>query len=255
MKKGTVLTAAASLSATLILLIGSTTAYFTDIEVKDNIITIGKIDLQLDEGNFPPDTVAIVPGSKVDKAPKLKNTGNRDEFVFLKIAVPKKQVTLLNSSGTPIDNLSGSQQIFRIIANESLPMETISTQAGKDIDFSYHGINNSGTSGSVLGGWVLLKRTETENEYDEYVFGYNRKLSPNGETSTLFDAVQLKSFIDGETSRTVAVNVYGFGIQADNLKTSGTIDYTQTEYSLSDLQAIYTIVENKYNAKSGGSGS
>ena len=53
----------------------------------------------------------------------------------------------------------------------------------------------------------------------------------------------------------MSVNVYGFSIQADNLKTSGTIDYEKEEYPLNELQAIYTIVENKYHAAKGGGGN
>ena len=255
MNKQHILTAAASLSVAAILLIGSTTAYFTDIEVKDNIITIGKIDLQLDEGNFPSGAVSVVPGTKQEKAPKLINTGTKDEFVFLKITVPKANITLLNNFGTPDTHYSGTkpQQLFRFITNNDSQRETLPIQENKDIDFSYHYGNSNGTE---LIGWILIESDEQNAKYDEYVFAYNKKLSPNetSGTCTLFDAVQLKSFIDGEASGTVSIGVYGFGIQADNLKAtisepSGTVDTSKTMYSTAELRAIYEIVKNKYEAK------
>ena len=249
-----------------ILLIGNTAAYFTDVEVKDNIITIGRIDLQLDEGDFPSDAVSVVSGSRQAKAPRLINTGTKEEFVFLKITVPKKNITLLDSLGMPDTQYSNTnpQQLFRFTANDDQQSETLPKQENKDIDFSYHYGSPNGEDDSVPVGWVLIESDDTNADDDEYVFGYNKKLSPNetSGTCTLFDAVQLKSFIDGEVSETVSIGVYGFGIQADNLKavisdSSDMVDTSKTMYSITDLQAIYKIVKNKYDAKklkTGGSG-
>ena len=79
-------------------------AYLMDAERKDNIITIGKVDLELDEGSKYQDSSIVAAGDSVFKAPQLTNTGTEDEYVFLRIAVPVKDVTLLYEHG---DNTVG----------------------------------------------------------------------------------------------------------------------------------------------------
>ncbi|MEE5993744.1 MAG: hypothetical protein V3G42_10950 [Oscillospiraceae bacterium] len=89
--------------------------------------------------------------------------------------------------------------------------------------------------------------------WDEYVFGYNKKLAAGDKTITLFDEVQLKSFIDGKVKDDFTIGVYGYGIQAKNLKTTPMVEITKDTFTKEELTAIYTIVKNKSNAKGGGS--
>ncbi len=84
----------------------------------------------------------------------------------------------------------------------------------------------------------------TGSDYDLYVFGYNKKMLPADETVTLFDKVQLKSFIDGEKKDGVTIGVKGYGIQADYLRGTN-VDFTKAHYSAADLNEIYSIVRNK----------
>ena len=74
-------------------------AYLMDAEVKDNIITIGNVNLELteDKDSSHPyeDSKLVAAGDSIVKAPTLTNTGTEDEYVFLRIAVPVKNVTLL----------------------------------------------------------------------------------------------------------------------------------------------------------------
>lgn len=260
MNKRRLFIAAAVLSCAVLLIIGMSSAYLTDIEVKDNIITIGRVSISLTETPFDPDTVyTVVPGSKQGKAPKLANDGNKDEFVFLRITVPKADITLLEETGEnkgkPRDPLNEVQQIFKLNADSVTgDTDVIEAAAGEDVVFSYH----SGSSSSD--GWVLLStesKSETEGGntayWDEYVFGYNRKMSPGAVTKTLFDEVQLKSFIDGEVTGEISVGVYGYGIQADRLKPDQTVtqdDLSAEHLTEATLQGIYTIVRNK--AEKGG---
>ena len=244
MKKRILLIVLAALSAGVLFTIGITSAYFTDVEVKENVITIGKVSIKLDESPFDPSTPHdVVPGSKTEKAPKLTNNGNKDEFVFLKITVPKANVTLLHETdenrGTPKTGLTGTQQLFHIYA--VTPSAAISTQEGKDIDVSYHAGDND------TDGWVLLDTT-SENDKDTYVFGYNKLMKPEDKTVPLFDSVQLKSFIDSQIKGDVTIGVSAYGIQADNLQTTPAIDLEKQHYDNTDLNSIYTIVKNKANA-------
>ncbi len=112
-----IIAAAAAMVVTLVV-VGIIRAYFTEVEVKENKITIGNISINLTEGDFDPDTTyPVVPGSVVNKAPKIANDGNRDEFVFMTVTVPKAQVTLLDESGSnkgnPKTGLDSIQQLFR----------------------------------------------------------------------------------------------------------------------------------------------
>ena len=246
-KRRILIIAAAAACAVTLVVVGVIRAYFTEVEVKENKITIGNISINLTEGSFDPETTyPVVPGSVVEKAPKIANDGNRDEFVFMTVTVPKAQVTLLYESGTnkgnPKTNLAENtpQQLFRLVAEPTDPNTALQVPSvsGRDIDFSYHSGSNT------VDGWVLLASDTTGTDSDLYVFGYNKKMLPADETVTLFDKVQLKSFIDGEKKDGVTIGVKGYGIQADYLRGTN-VDFTKAHYSAADLNEIYSIVRNK----------
>ena len=275
------LIAAGILVAAALVVIGVTSAYLTDVEILDNVITIGRVKLSLDEGevfDVPPDpdnpvVVPVVPGSRVEKAPSLTNTGNKDEYVFLKISVPKKNVTLLYEDNVydtqdppqltelrkgTVRKPQALQELFRLIAHDTVTVNNVDTpistaavppespptvpDGSYDVDIGYH---NPGGAGDA-DGWELLysvyPETGHESEDDVYVFGYNRRLAPGESTKTLFDEAQLKSFIDAEATGAVDVGVFCYGIQADNLKgvTLGDPPLTRAE-----LQSVWAIVQNK----------
>ena len=247
MKKRRILfIAAAAACAAVLLFIGITTAYFTEVEVKDNEITIGKVAITLDEGAFDPETTyPVVPGSVVQKAPKLTNSGNRDEFVFMKISVPKAAVTLLNEDGsgkgTPRDDLANvPQQLFKLAASAAPgTAQPVPAVEGRDIAFTYHAGSTS------TDGWVLLESKTSGADADVYVFGYNKNMKPGDETVTLFDTVQLKSFIDKEKTGGTSIGVTCYGIQKEYLKPESGVDFTAAHYDADALNKIYTIVKNK----------
>ena len=247
-KRRILIIAAAAACAVTLVVVGVIRAYFTEVEVKENKITIGNISINLTEGDFDPDTTyPVVPGSVVEKAPKIANDGNRDEFVLMTVTVPKAQVTLLDESGSnkgnPKTGLDSIQQLFRLVAEQTDPNTVLQvpTISGRDIDFTYHSGSDTGEGAD---GWVLLTSDTTGSDYDLYVFGYNKKMLPADETVTLFDKVQLKSFIDGEKKDGVTIGVKGYGIQADYLRGTN-VDFTKAHYSAADLNEIYSIVRNK----------
>lgn len=247
-KRRILIIAAAAACAVTLVVVGVIRAYFTEVEVKENKITIGNISINLTEGDFDPDTTyPVVPGSVVNKAPKIANDGNRDEFVFMTVTVPKAQVTLLDESGSnkgnPKTGLDSIQQLFRLVAEPTDPNTVLQvpTVSGRDIDFTYHSGSDTGEGAD---GWVLLTSDTTGSDSDLYVFGYNKKMLPADETVTLFDKVQLKSFIDGEKKDGVTIGVKGYGIQADYLRGTN-VDFTKAHYSAADLNEIYSIVRNK----------
>ena len=167
-------------------------AYLMDAERKDNIITIGKVDLELDEGSKYQGSSIVAAGDSVFKAPQLTNTGTEDEYVFLRIAVPVKDVTLLyeqdkkdnnntvtNKEGTKIHttdvdghtitdgNGKAKEEIYRMIATgETGTAGNVNTVLGSDanmpkdapcLDFGYNAGSNA--ANNEADGWVYLKRS------------------------------------------------------------------------------------------------
>ena len=241
--------------------LGLTVGYLTDFETKENIVTIGDVDLEISEGSFEP-SQTIPEGKKITKAPQIKNTGTKDEYVFFKVAVPKRSVTLLYESDVagPSPHKEGEKvgeqsenEIYKMLA--STPPDTSEVSVNNDYSnkfvFQYH--NGVATSGSERKGWVLLSRPTSKiidsKNYSIYVFGYNQKLIAGDNTATnttvtLFDQVQLKSFIDEEISgnlRATEVDVTAYGIQADELDLDGLGDFL-TEVQ---LKTIWDIIGRK----------
>ncbi len=156
-KRRILIIAAAAACAVTLVVVGVIRGYFTEVEVKENKITIGNISINLTEGSFDPETTyPVVPGSVVEKAPKIANDGNRDEFVLMTVTVPKAQVTLLDESGSnkgnPKTGLDSIQQLFRLVAEQTDPNTVLQvpTISGRDIDFTYHSGSDSAAGISIL---------------------------------------------------------------------------------------------------------
>ena len=117
-RKKTILTALVLL---LVILIGGMLAYFTDQETRTNVFTIGDVDIDLIEDGWSQDGTStnyknaeannIAPNKKVDKAPKIKNSGTNAAYVFIKVKVPVEEVTV---GGT-----KKSQEIFKLGTKDS----------------------------------------------------------------------------------------------------------------------------------------
>ena len=227
-------------------------SYLMDAERKDNVITIGNVDVELSEPSYT-DSSVVAAGDAPPKNPLLINKGTEDEYVFLRIAVPKKNVTLLYESdikiekdgvtstypkGTPtVKNRDESgkpqaskDEIFRFIAEGDLTSKVTETTEPKTTEPQFDFAYNAGRADTE--GWVYLYRKigaeGAENgDYNYYYFGYNKVLkydSNPSETKTLFDRVQLKSFIDeelvskdGEDFASL-IKVKGYGVQSDSLE-------------------------------------
>ncbi len=246
----------------LLCLFQFTSAYFIDKETAVNVIKIGRISVELEENFTSPENT--LPGRIFDKAPKLKNIGTKDEFVFLEVTVPKESVTLLNETENigKIRKETGLYEIFRMIATygtDETEMKIPNTQFDTtspeskfdyDIDFSYHApVTGNPDAEEIKAGWILIKANSTEKS-NSYVFAYNKKLSPNMETVELFDRVQLKSFINEEVTGEQVIGVKPYAIQAEGLNATGLSEECKNNAiaNENDLKIIYQVIQNKGEA-------
>ena len=235
-------------TALIVLLAASlTTSYLTDREIAYNIVTIGNVEVTIDETPFDPtSSYPADAGTVIGKAPKLKNEGTTDEYVFIKVSVPKKEVTFLDETTGKKDGYTNPRtgEIFKLLTNDT------GTKLIKDIDdtdltdvtFYYHKGDNS------VDGWYLVDTaTATVNsvDYNVYTFGYNKKLKPGDSTKTLFDKIQLKSIIDTEVKGDVSIQVGAYAIQSDELNLSGIANDYDGLLSTTNVETIYNIVKNK----------
>ena len=258
MKKRTILPLIALCSAfALMLTFSLTSSYLMDKETADNIITIGDVQVSIEESDFDPNSShPAAAGTVIPKSPKVTNTGTNDEYVFLEIDVPKKNVTLLcESDGVPtgktrgqkINNEPSDDEIFKILVSTDTDNSRITGYSEPNKVFSYH----SGSSDSTgRDGWYYIFSETSEitidsKKYTKYIFGYNKKLAKGQSTKTLFDKVQLKSFIDAEltgTDANVDIKVKAYGIQADEI---GINPETNGYLTSENAGKILTILKNK----------
>lgn len=91
MKKKKIMTIALALSVASIIAVGGSLAYFTDNDQKENVFTMGNVDIELEE-KFEQDS-KLIPGGEnmnlVEKIVDVKNIGSEDAYVRVHIAVPK----------------------------------------------------------------------------------------------------------------------------------------------------------------------
>lgn len=175
-----------------ILTVGSVTAYFTDADTATNTFTVGKISLDLQEPNWDPDDATnLTPNQVVKKDPKIKNDGINDEFVFLEVTVPYKNVITVNETGVK--------------------------QAAADTELVYYTVNS---------GWTEIgsgtKDAGTGTVLHRYVYGNDQEctaLSANAVTPTLFDTITVANVIeDQELEKTTQnIKVEAYGIQTNDI--------------------------------------
>ena len=218
--------------------IGGTIAYMTDNESVTNTFTVGKIDVDLTEPNYPgndsPDVKDLVPNQEVQKDPKVTNVGVNDAIVFMSVEVPVKDVTLVKSDGT-----KGAKE-----KTELFWLKDASDTQGT---FANHFSDQ----------WLELtakgEKDMAAGDTNTYVFAYKNAVAKDTTTDSLFDKVQLKNVIEGEVTvgeaQNVVVNTYA--IQASEVL-EGNTDLTDA-LTEENLGKIYDIYFNQNSEKSSDS--
>lgn len=201
--------------------IGGIMAYFTDGDTATNTFTVGKISLDLQEPSWVPPT-NITPGQEIAKDPQIKNDGNNEEFVFLKVTVPYANVVTANEDGTK----------------------------GKTADtelFSY----------DVKDGWTeLLAKKEIDSSLKTvtHLYAYTgdttdsmKALAVNSSTPSLFDWVRFANIVEDQNLETTTQNIVieAYGIQTQNIKDEkGNLDGDNNDGKTLPLD-VWKVIENQ----------
>ena len=105
-------------------------SYLTDAEAVSNVFVVGEVKIDLQEpkwessidsndNGIPDYAENIVPNATIVKDPQIKNTGNNNAYVYIKVKVPAKKVVVADSNGK--------------VKNEGNPTDTqLFTYARKD---------------------------------------------------------------------------------------------------------------------------
>lgn len=237
--------AAASVVMVGAMAFGGAVAYLTDNEQTTNTFTVGKVQVDLEEPNYPGNGSAevtnIVPNQEIDKDPVVVNTGKNEAIVYASVSIPVKKLVVAGDDGTRRDETM--IQVFQTSADDGTNYS--------DID--------------VNEGWVLIKTeyktaagdlvtklddsTEIPDSVAEVVrtYGYNAKLGVNETTDSIFDKVKLVNVIEGYVdSTTQDIEVKAMAIQASNITGKDTSDLSDAA-ALLDIYNVY-VAQNKDTA-------
>ena len=220
--------------------VGGTIAYMTDNEAATNTFTVGKVQVDLTEpdwpGNDDPSVKNLVSNQEVQKDPQVTNTGVNDAIVFMSVEVPVKDVTVVGADGT-----KG--------AKEKTELFWLKDAADGKGTFANHFSDQ----------WMELtskgEKDMATGETNRYVFAYKTAVAKDAATDSLFDKIQLKNVIEGEVTageaQNVVVNTYA--IQASEVL-DGNTDLTDA-MTEENLGKIYDIYFNQNPEKEQGGGS
>ena len=170
--------------------VGLVSAYFTDVETKTNVFTVGKIDIELSEPNWVEPT-NILPEQEIVKDPQVTNVGINDAYVFMEVEVPYAYIVTAADDGTK--NVATDTELFTFDIND---------------------------------GWVAVgdgvKNEDTKTVTYLYAYGNNDNMTAlvkDATTATLFDCVKFANVVDGQNIEATTQNVVvkAYAIQTTNI--------------------------------------
>ena len=170
-----------------------TLAYLTDTEGATNVVTVGKVQIDLEEPGYPgndsDDVKRVIPNQEIVKDPQVENTGNNAALIYLKVEIPQENFTEMGLDGT-----LGEKKMQDLFALKGLD-----------------------------GDWELVKtepstNADTQKTKTTYVYAYRKPLEKGATTSKLFDKVQMKNAIENDLSGNVEdIVITACAIQATDI--------------------------------------
>ncbi len=206
----------------LLIVLMITLAFFTSVDEVTNVFNAGNVDIVLTESEWKPaDAQNIVPGTVLDKNPKITNNDEMDVYVFLKVTVPYDELKIENSTdqkGKAV--FTGEVPLYKFVVTDEY-----GTDSFQD---SFDNVQKVGK------GWLLLSGYPTiDNVQKTYTYVYahtqdNGRLLPLMKQHTtqyaLFDKIRLMNFNEQQfdPQRDYSVRVEAYGIQTNFLKENNT---------------------------------
>ena len=201
-------------AAAVLMLIGSTMAYFTSFDETTNRLTSwGSLDILLTETNWDPGSgVDALPGDTLPKNPKITNQGVA-AYVFLRVTVPCGSPVIEYETGEHAGGMEYAADntapipLYKFVANGSAALPATTVQA------------------VYSNCWTLLEHYPIlQNGCYVYVYAYtdtagNLRSLDRGESTEqpLFDAVKLCNYNETFAETDGSIWVEALGIQRDNL--------------------------------------
>lgn len=254
MKKKQLLMGMAACTLVGAMTIGGTMAYLTDHEETTNIFTVGKVQVDLTEpdwpGNESDEVHSLIPNQEIPKNPQITNTGDTDAIVFMMMempVIPKNRI--VSYDGTPLGLPSEVNAAYAEVSVEGTSLFWFKDEndpetppdLGAEREDITDGIDESDQYQHFSDQWVDLTKKLIESLPDSEIssaivdeptinldttfpriFAYKTSLKPGETTDALFDKIQLKNvveFTEQDRERSMMVG-------ANNINAEGKIGIT-----------------------------
>ena len=171
-----------ALAATAV--IGGTLAYFTDTDNATNVMTMGNVEIDLEETYEQNST--LVPGLDINKDVWVENEGTEEAYVRVHMAFPANM-----DDGDP--NFNASKNFLH------WNFEAASYADGKWSFLPEYSTGN-GYKGNGAGNWNFYTDTIGGVDYNIYVATYRTALAVGGKTENALDKIYLDATVDGVTN-------------------------------------------------------
>ena len=227
MKKSSKKLIASVMACTLVgaLAFNGTLAYLTDTEGATNVVTVGKVQIDLEEPGYPgnnsDEVKRVIPNQEIVKDPQVENTGNNAALIYLKVEIPQENFTEMSLDGT-----LGEKKMQDLFALKGLD-----------------------------GDWELVKtepstNADTQKTKTTYVYAYRKPLEKGTTTSKLFDKVQMKNAIENDLSGNVEdIVVTACAIQATDIPGENLTVDKDGYLGTATLTSVYKIFMNQSGDK------
>lgn len=216
-------------SAAVLIVIGSTVAYFSSKDEASNRFVGSQFDILLTETKWDPKAAReVIPGDELEKNPQVTNIEQTDGYIFLRVTVPCDTQMVDQDDGTPLGTVSAS-----------VPMYKFMVQDGEiwAVDQSFTSTQVVHSNWKAVSGYPVYKADEQQYVY-VYAYCNGSSLRPlkNDETTEpLFDKLQLWNFNESyDPARSHSVRIEALGIQAD-----------LPGYSASQISDIWAILDRR----------
>ena len=233
------------------LIVNSTISYFVRKKTAHNLLSVGIVELKIEEDSFPENKKDrwLVPKSYLPKNPRFVNTGNTDVYAFAEVTVPYDNIHLIIEQGENADmpDPSGkkNRELFNLLSDAS-ETSAGSATAGFTAGFT---VTDNGEF-TYQKNWIFISSKEdTTARTHSYLFGYKSMMTTDqghNTTTEIFDKVQLRNIMEGDLPENEerTINVKARAVQSEELAGNITIADTD-DLTKEELVSIYSYIQNQ----------